>query len=133
MKLCTPHWEKLKEAIRARGLWQFVATKGEQVAAKVQAEVERGPGASTFEPLLAANMAIFSNALGLAGMSLMANEEDGSERCPICFLQRWHDSECKESGCPTAVGGSKSFENWIDAAASDQLAEAKRLGLMGDG
>ena len=73
---------------------------------------------------MGAHNAILSRALDVAGLNLMMPNEDGSERCPLCYMQAEHDAHCKEPGC------KQSFETWIGYAADDAKAETVRLGLI---
>ena len=121
MKLCNDHWHKLKAAIDTRGLNAFVAKDGQAAADVMKAQIDKGEITKAgFDPLLNANFAIFNNALGVVGLVLMVSNDDGSERCPLCYLA---------SVCPTCQP-CQHFEKWIDAAADEQLEEAKRLGLV---
>ncbi len=122
MRFCQDHWDKLKDAVDARGLSAFVADDGSAVIDRVVAESESGPSKTTFEPLMAAHMAIVSNVLRIAGLEAMANNEDGTDRCPLCFII---------AGCNCGQGDACPFLTFIDRAADDQLEAAKSLGLVG--
>lgn len=124
MKFCQTHWEKLRQAIKDRGLWPLVATSGENAASKLTAAFEQGPSRTNFDPLMDAHNAIVANVLGLVGLALFNANEDGSERCPICFAQAEHDANCVLADCAP-------FDVWIDRAAEDAFARAKDLGVMG--
>jgi hypothetical protein len=116
MKFCQPHWDKLKAAIEARGLMSRVASSGEQAAAQL--------AAGKPDPLMAAHNAIVGNALGKVGLELMMPNEDGTERCPICFLVKLSlESPRCECGDPTCTpqARAESSERWIDHAADDQI------------
>ena len=125
MKFCARHWDALKAQIKAYGLDGLIAKSGEEVASKMMSELEAGSKKSNFDPLMAAHNMIVSRALDIIGLALLASNEDGSERCPLCFLQKGHDENCKELDC------KHSFEPWVEYAAKDALEEAKRLGLVG--
>jgi hypothetical protein len=127
MKFCTRHWEALRTAIKDRGLDGLVAKSGEEVVKRLSKELDDGEShKSTFEPLMGAHNAIVMRALDIVGLNLMARNDDGSDRCPICYLQASHDEGCKEEGC------KHSFEPWIVYAADDARKEAVRLGLMAE-
>lgn len=100
----------------------MVAESGEEAARKLGAQLQEGVTIDSFEPLLAANMAIISNTVQVAGLSVFAPNEDGTERCPICFLV-WLHSGCTRPGC------DMDYETWIDLAADDQLEVWKGLRL----
>src|SRR5262245_849386 len=115
MRACGDHWQKLRAAIESRGLARYIAKGGADAAARlakqsggevdgtnvtISAEAtaehlmrEKVDGTDvrqwareTFEPLMAAYFAILGNALNVAGMDIMAPNEDGTDRCPLCFL-----------------------------------------------
>ena len=77
MRICPVHWKKLRGEIQAQGMWSFVPTSGEEA---VQA---LGDGA--FDPLMFANNIIMQGAINNGGPSVVCNNNDGSERCPICY------------------------------------------------
>ena len=124
MKFCGRHWEALREAIRARGLFGLVATSGEQVVAMMTKELGDGESTkATFDPLMGAHNAIVSNVMGVVGIAVMMQNEDGSDRCPLCFIQSEHDAHCKLTRC-------EPYDTWINRAADDMRAKAVDLGLL---
>lgn len=116
MKFCTDHWAKLRAAISERGLDKLVANDGAQVA---QDLVDGRP-----DPLMAAHNAIVSNAAGKVGLAIMMPNDDGSDRCPICYLKALSLAaprcECGDPAC-TSESRAKEFERWIEFAADEQL------------
>lgn len=127
MKACQRHWDMLREAIRVRGLEDLVAKDGEQAIKNVVSELEGTANArSTFDPLMAAYFMIVNNSLAYCGPVLMMPNEDGSQKCPICFIQQEHDKVCLEPQC-------EKFETWIERSADGALDAAKKLGLVGSG
>lgn len=116
MKICPEHWQQLKTAIEDRGLARFVSGSGEKLATKLQAEIEQGStSAETFDPLAAANFAIWSNALEAGGPYLLFGDEEGNPYCPVC------ESE-KHGGYPASW--------WIEHAADEQLEKARAMNLL---
>lgn len=115
MKFCRPHWEELKKAVDERGLTPFIASSGAEAVKRMTGE------SAKFEPLMYAHNAIVSNAMGVAGLVLMENNDDGSERCPICFLV---------AACQCGKGADCPFNTWITKAADDALEGAKHHGLV---
>ena len=125
MKFCQTHWDKLKEAIREAGIYGFAASSSDQIAAKMVKEIDAGASKSTFDPLMNGYLAILSNALDAAGLQVMGPNEDGSDRCPLCFMNEAHRALCKDGpGC------TFSYDPWIGFAARDQREKAVELGLM---
>lgn len=118
MNLCTTHWEALKGAIRARGLFHLVST-----GKKLPEVLLEG----NFEPLLGAAFLITVNALELVGTTLLLRDPaTGEAPCPLCFLNVEHAKECHDPTCPAAEG----FDDWVDRAADQAYEEARRLGLV---
>lgn len=115
MRLCQPHWDALKLAIEDRGLMQFVSGSGEKVTDKIVAELGGDRGPDTFDPLMSANMAIWSNALHGGGLYLMGADEAGNQYCPLC------ESE---------LHGGYEASWWISHAADDQLERARTMNLL---
>ena len=115
MKMCQSHWDKLRAAIADRGLDKFVSADG---LAAINALVAGRP-----DPLLAAHNAIVGNAASKVGIAVMQQNEDGSDRCPICYLKQLSLAaprcECGDPAC-TPESRAEGFEQWIDFAANDQ-------------
>ena len=105
MQFCQPHWDELRAAVDERGLATLVSADGEHAMARMKSEIEGSESAASFDPLIYAHNAVFTNALRMFGISAM----DG---CPLCD--------------PPAP-------DWVIArAADDALACAKELGLVGE-
>lgn len=128
MKFCQRHWDLLRSAIVERGLDHLLAKTGEEVVARTVAAIEHPERErSTFDPLMNAMWLLVNkvaDVFGPQGMLLLIQDEsDGSDRCPLCFLQVEHDKACQNPRC-------QSFDLWCGYAADDMLQEAKRLGLI---
>jgi hypothetical protein len=123
VKFCEDHWALLRKAIDDRGLGGFVADSGEQLGKMMVSEATEGRTVDNFDPLMGAHNAIMSNALDLVGIALCAPNEDGSERCPLCFLTETHKANCDDPDCTV-----ESFDHWIDKAADDMQAASEELG-----
>ena len=119
MKMCVEHWKALKNAIIERGMGQFIA-QGNDAVARVQRAQEK-EDATTFEPLLAAYMNITQHAISLIGLSVMVPDDDGAERCPICY---------GVAHCGCGRGEQCDILQWITYAADAELGYAKELGLV---
>lgn len=111
MKFCTDHWQKLRAAIEARGLTRFVAKDGKHAAAQFVAGKP--------DPLMDAHNRIVAHALDCRGIALMMPNEDGSDRCPLCFI--------KQTCACGALDCGERIEQWIEFAAND-AAEAAAKG-----
>lgn len=112
MKCCQVHWAALRAAIRERGLERFVANGG--------AEAMRRTVAGEFEPLLMANHVLFGMALEHGGLNVLYAKPDGSEHCPVCFLNEL--CTCGKQECPS---------NIISNAANAVLVLANERGILG--
>lgn len=112
MNICKDHWDKLREAIDLRGLSRFVAGSGEKAAAQLDD--------NSYDPLMAANFAIWNNALKAFGLSMMQEHSP----CPLCIMDE-HAVECQDAECPRDSG-----MDWIIFAADGQLELAKQKGLI---
>lgn len=125
MQFCDKHWETLKTEIKERGLWGLVPTSGEQAIARMKSELDQGElTASNFDPLMYAHNAIVNNVMDLIGLQVLLPNEDGSDRCPLCYIQQRHDAEC------TLIDCGHTFDPWPGFAANDARDHAVRLGLM---
>lgn len=113
MRMCKQHWDELRAAIDARGLGGLVARSGEAAFEALRNQLEGDAQKADYDPLMAANFAIWGNALNAGGLYLMF-QQDGKELCPLCEL-------AKHGGKPA---------NWVAGAADEQLHEARRLGLV---
>lgn len=126
MRFCENHWAELRQAIADRGLAKFTSPDGAEAARRLVAGASGSDARSAFDPLMGAHNAIVANALEWSGLTLMLPNDDGSERCPLCFLIAGCD--CKARGETTCA-----FATWITRAADGALAQAKQLGLVGEG
>ena len=123
MKICTQHWENLRIAIKSKGMWHLVAGSGEQLVERIKKELK--DEATVEDPLMAANMMIWSRAIKVGGIYLMGQKEDGSDYCPLCELDLHadpNDSNLKE--------GEKPSENWIEGCTEALRKENQAKGLI---
>lgn len=116
MKMCMPHWERLRTAIQERGIWHLVSRNGEEAKQRLEKSLESGK-IESFDPLISAHNMIVSNAVRSGGMYLMGEKPDGSEYCPLCEL----DLHLTEMG--------EGSEEWIEAASDGVLALCREKGL----
>jgi hypothetical protein len=121
MKLCQLHWVALRAAIDARGLTPFVPTDGNEAMERTVKELQEGVSKQSFDPLMMAHNLIVSHCLDIAGLELLTNNDDGSERCPLCFFIE--NCECGRPDC------KNQYEGWVERAADDVFGAAKELGL----
>lgn len=115
MKLCQNHWNALKEAIENRGLAPLVSK-----AATAQRMMENMKGDTTkenYNPLMAANFAIWSNGLQAFGLSLLATDNI----CPLCLLDL-HAKDCHDPNCKN----KETSVDWIGHVADAQLEYASK-------
>ena len=141
MKMCMNHWESLREAIKARGLYSLVADNGEKAVSNLASELEDGQTIDNYDPLMSAHNAILSNSMDALGPSaLMLFTGD---YCPLCVLnersrEAWEQGkrDGMKAGQPCPCGACdavfpaepESYDVWIDRAADDQINVWKSLG-----
>lgn len=125
MRFCQPHWTTLRAAIDERGLSPLVARGGAQAARNFAAEARDGPSIKNFDPLMVAHNQIWSRAMEMVGLELMRPNEDGSERCPLCFVNEVHAKTCKGSPCRLPL--VNGFDSWIPSVADWVKGEVERL------
>ena len=119
MKFCQPHWDTLRDAIKARGLYALVAESGQQAADNIVSELAHGPTIDNFDPLMSAMWAIVSN-LSVNNPSVLFMDD-----CPLCFANREHAERCQDPDC---LEGATYYDRWIDRAADDQVDAWKARG-----
>lgn len=113
MRFCADHWADLKAKVDAAGLSAFISNGGEEAVRRMTED--------DFDPLMGAHNAIVGNAISTAGLAIMMPNEDGSDRCPLCFLI---------TRCGCGSGDACPYRTWPDRAVADQIEEAKRRGLV---
>lgn len=119
---CQKHWDMQREAIKAKGMYHLVHKGGEQAMKHVLRQLKGEDKEQDFDPLLAANNAIFVNALNAVGLQLMVPDDSGKLPCPICLVIK--TCKCGDPKCASRV------EGWTEFAANDVLEECKRRGLV---
>ena len=93
MQFCDHHWQMLREEIRKRGLYDLVASSGQEVALRM---TQGG-----FDPLMGAHNVILSALARVAGPGILM-----IEGCPVCEGNKAHDEGCQDPTCRP---------NWYDA------------------
>lgn len=119
MRMCKDHWDELKAALAARGLDRFIAKSGEEVVNRLTKEVSTPT--ESFEPLMGGHNAILSNCLRIAGLDIMRPNDDGTDRCPLCYLI---------TNCQCGRGEECPFKTFVVKCADEQLEYAKHLKLV---
>lgn len=126
MKFCADHWTRLREKIDAAGLGSLVSEGGEAAARTMVRAATEGPSVDAFDPLMDAHMAIVANAVKLAGPMILADNDDGTPRCPVCFLDYAHRVGCE--GPPCTLPRFGAFDYMLDRAVADAVDKWKELG-----
>ena len=114
--MCQRHWDELRREVEARGLAPFIASDGREATRRMALELEKGPSRETFDPLLYAHAAIMRNAMRVMGLTLLMPNADGTERCPLCFV---------ETEAPEGHPARTEVPKWLGFAAEDALAMAR--------
>jgi hypothetical protein len=121
LKICDDHWKKLRAAIELRGLSHLVIGSPEKAVNVLAAQASDSQGfKDTYDPLMAANFAIWNNALEAFGLNMMVDDAP----CPLCLMDD-HAAECTEPDCKKNSG-----LDWIEFAADGQLEVARQKGLV---
>lgn len=107
MKICQPHWDRLRKRLDELGIGHLGAKSGEEAAKNIITEAEGRGAENDYDPLMACNMMIWSNGLRMCGIPALA-----ADSCPICEATRMYEEE------------------WITGPTSAALEECKRLGLV---
>ena len=127
MKFCLDHWGRLRSEIDQRGLSVLVPDSGQQAGERFVKAAEGNDSIASFDPLMYAHMAIMTHALDAVGLAAMVDNDDGSARCPLCFLNALHERTC--TGClrPQVNG----FDDWLVKAvdAAEGHLDALKAGL----
>lgn len=119
MKICQDHWNKLRAAIEECGLSHLIAKDGKAAAQQIQAQLQGDQSATNYDPLMAANFAIWSVSLHHFGLGIMAGDV-----CPLC-LKTEIEKDCTDPKCNKETG-----DDWVRFAAEGQLAYARSQGLV---
>lgn len=100
MKICTDHWQTMKETIEAKGLGSLISKSGEAVIdaevrqleeAKNTGSVSEQTTKETFDPLMSMHWHFTNYALECGGLYLMCQNEDGKNEgqyCPVCEFEK---------------------------------------------
>jgi hypothetical protein len=137
MKLCQTHWDSLRAEIKSRGLGDFISANGTEAMQRVRDDLDgKKVTKENFDPLLAANNMIWSNAMQLianiGGNPLVLMQEKPPEHpehdCPLCYLN-WlseeHDKVCSDPNCKKPRG--LRFDDWPAQAANGAAEYLKTL------
>jgi len=84
MKFCQPHWNELRQAIKSHGVWDLVATSGEEAMSQVVDELKGVEKTlERYDPLMAAHNMITGRAIQCGGLYLLTGDY-----CPLCELAK---------------------------------------------
>lgn len=105
MKFCIPHWEKLKNGIKQRGLWHLVPTNGKEAAEKLEAGQP--------DPLMDAHNRVMMAAIRDGGPYILTGDY-----CPLCELGK---AAKAQSEPPDAM-----IDDWVNGACDDVLYDHQK-------
>lgn len=108
MKMCDEHYEKLKEAVRVKGMWHLVSKSGAEAVRRINSPV--------FDPLLDCCLRIYTNAVRSAGLYILEFDKEGGEYCPLCELDKY--------------GKEQNSDDWINQATDDVLYYCAKENLL---
>lgn len=87
MKFCQPHWDQLREAIKARGMFHLVANSGEEAANRLKKQADGQ--AVVPDPLMEAHMMILQRAISFMPHIIGINEDaEDKHYCPLCEARK---------------------------------------------
>jgi len=122
VKYCQPHWDRLRAAIEARGMGHLIAKSGEQAMMRVEEELIGQETKHTFDPLMASHNMVLERALGCLGLGILAPNEDGTDKCPVCELLVLPDAKGRDR---------EGLErHYSDELADFQLEYCRKEGLV---
>lgn len=112
MKMCQDHWDKLREAIRERGLYEFVAKSGDVASEKMKAELEStADETKPYDPLASANWGIATQAVEQGATYIMFGDY-----CPLCEVETHAGSSSSQdwiNGCTDAILNDFRENGWV--------------------
>lgn len=124
---CQPHWDMMREEVKARGMEPLVSGNGEIAAMKMVGELKEGLAGNEeqredFDPLLRVFWMIENRTIEMIGLVSMTRDFG----CPICFFNSFRNDDgsctCGKPECPYFAPGSiPNHESWI---AGDESATA---------
>jgi hypothetical protein len=118
MRICQDHWDKLRGALKERGIDHLGAQSGVELMENIKTTFDGGQ--PNYDPLIDCNNMIWSRGLEMGGLYLMNTKEDGSSYCPICEAIVYQPSYTRED----------HERYWIDGPADAALAHCRMLGLI---
>ncbi len=104
--MCQQHLDGLRGLIEASGYGSLIVADGEEADRRLSKELQESAGPDDFDPLMAAQNLNLGNAIDVAGTQVLGPAADGSERCPICYLE---------------------VPQWVEYAARDAIEQAKTI------
>jgi hypothetical protein len=148
MKFCQEHWDKMRDAIEARGMTALVASDGRSAIENTIDELQRGQTIDNFDPLMAMHWSIAGNLLERLGPAALYVMSGGPEdlidiskldspelkakylgrtwpRCPVCYANISHEFTCRSTCC-----NLQRVDGWdvaIEYSADAIKAEFDRL------
>jgi hypothetical protein len=113
MKICQTHWDQLKEAINQKGMSHLISKSGEELADRLKKEINKE--LTTYDPLMAANLAIAAASIKDAGIGIMGLDENENPYCPLCEVDKHLEEGAKD---------------WIEGSTDDCLEYCKNNNLL---
>jgi hypothetical protein len=140
---CQKHWDALRAKVESLGLSHLVASTDEEAFDRSMRHIEalaEGslPDEKDFDPLMAMSAAIFNRVLAQLGVALLAPDESGNPRCPLCVVRFGFDKHstpsgrCSDPRCSiTVTPGERPWDEiWVEQCGEQLFGEAVRRGLV---
>jgi hypothetical protein len=123
MKFCQPHWDKLGEAIKARGLNHLVAANDREAHARTVADLKGESDLSDYDPLMDAHWMIVGATQRRIGLALFFGDV-----CPVCAgIETNAGMVDPKLGRMFTAEDEESY--WIDGPADAVLAFCREHGI----
>jgi hypothetical protein len=129
MKMCSKHWQELRDAIIDRGLEKLISNSAESLFDSTIKSIQGEASIDDYDPLMTAYFEICSQALSILGVGLLLEETT----CPICTPLQIvvdHLDNCKCVEEYHAKDNLGYVQRWITLAANAQLEYAREHKLV---
>lgn len=132
MKWCQPHWDALRDGVKARKMWRFVPETGEEALENTVLELQ-GAGV-TFDPLSGAMWQLTNQVLENYARSGHPNAIamfGAPDWCPMCDVQssfEWWDDPARNTEGKPKPPNALDAQGWIDGKLDGALDYVKKQG-----
>jgi len=111
----------LRAAIKERGIDHLCAKTGQEAHRDMQLDIEQRGQEHEYDPLMSCYWMIMNRGMEIGGLYMLRNNEDGSQRCPVCEASK-HKTDDQTT---EYVEGF-----WTNGPADVVLKECQERGLI---